>query len=308
MTARLRPIPEGLLDSGTRHLFVFAHQDDDLGYSGLLHRVAPDSSVVWVTNGDGLAPEANMEPEEYASMRTSEAAAALSVLGVEETRLHFLGHSEIAIYDDFKELAQNRGKLDGKDDLRDRVLHRMQSIHRRLSSLMEQADVVWCNAWQGGHPEHDLVHFLTAMAVADARKQGRDVRFMEVPEYEILFFVPLRFAPWFKGTAHVLELSPGELELKQRAFAAYASQKDITEGFRKLISLYGWINAVRLRPFDFQQFASKEYFAPVPLDRDYARSTHRLDLLDYINERHQGCRISFSRSVRPMVQLFRKSR
>jgi len=306
VSLRLRPPPDRLLDPNHRHLFVFAHQDDDLGYSGILHRFRHKADVVWMTNGDGLAPEAGMAPEEYAAMRTREASNALGILGYSPEHLHFLGHSEIEIYDDFKAIAEAGGKTHPDTALRVRVQHRMESIHRRLVERVSKADVVWTSSFQGGHPEHDLIHFLTAMAVRDERRKGRDILFMEMPEYELLIFVPLRFAPWEDGPVHVMELTKEELALKELAFAAYPSQGSIVQLYKKLITAYGRISALRLKPFTFRSFASLEYFRAVPLDRQYDRAPYRLDRMNYILEKHQGCRITFNRSVRPMVRLFLK--
>ncbi len=303
MSITLRPLDNGILESGVKHRFVFAHQDDDLGYSGLLQRIRPDSKVLWVTNGDGLAPMAGIEPLRYASMRNEEASAALGFLGYPRDALHFLGYSEIEMYDDFVEAEKGKGPIDPNSDLGRRLRARLEKILEELVSFTADADVVWVNAWQGGHPEHDLVHYLTARAVNIHRRSGRDVRFMELPQYEMLFFVPLRFAPWHKGVAHVIELDPQELHRKFLAFGAYKSQKEITEAFKKLLTLYGVINALRLRPFTFKQYASKEYFGPVPANRDYSRAPHGTDLLEYINEKHEGTKVSFTGAVGRFIQL-----
>ena len=187
--------PPGLFTTGEKHLFVLAHQDDDLPYCGLLRRALPDAQVTWVTNGDGLAPMADMAPDDYAQIRENESIAALSVLGYHRQQLTFLGHSELFFYPLFIEVE--RAGPDMAGPVADKVRGVFGDIAARIKPQIEAADVVWTMAWQGGHPEHDLTHFITARVVREVeREQTRTIPFFELPAYEILFFVPLRFAPW----------------------------------------------------------------------------------------------------------------
>ena len=62
-----------LVDRARRHLFVLAHPDDDLGYGGLLSRLAGAADVVYLTNGDGPAPELGLDLAACAHTREAEA-------------------------------------------------------------------------------------------------------------------------------------------------------------------------------------------------------------------------------------------
>lgn len=303
MSLNLSPVPEFVFDAATRHVAVFAHQDDETGYLGLMKRIGPKAHAIWVTNGDGLAPFEKAEPLEYASRREAESREAMRLVGYSDPQLEFLGHSEIAIYDDLKALADIPTGSSIPADLRTRLTERAQQIEARIAARIAHADVVWALAYQGGHPEHDLCHYLTARAVQAARRAGRNVAFFELPEYEILFFVPLRFAPWKSGDAHVIELSEEELALKEKAMGVYPTQQKIIQAFGKLISLYGAVSALRLKPFTFKSFSRKEYFAPVPESRDYLKSTHGTPHLDYIREEHEGTRIRFDKTVCRWIRL-----
>jgi len=299
---KLTKQPPGLFTTGLKHLFVLAHQDDDLPYSGLMRRALPDAHVTYVTNGDGLAPMADMDPEEYATIRENESIAALGILGYGRDQLTFLRHSELFFYPLFIEVERAGPYITGP--LADKIRGVFGDIASHIKPQVEAADVVWTMAWQGGHPEHDLTHFITAQVVREVeREQGRTIPFYEFPAYEIIFFVPLRFAPWSKGISHRITLTPEEMAVKESCFDAYASQVMITNAFKKLLRLYGVISALRLKPFGFKDFASVEEFGPVPSDRDYTLSPHRWQLFDYIKEDYEGDRVSFFGSVAPIVRL-----
>lgn len=302
MSLTLRPVPEPLFRPDTRHLAVFAHQDDETGYLGLMKRIAPNARALWVTNGDGLAPFEKVDPEVYAAKRKAESTEAMRIVGFSPDQLDFLGHSEISIYDELKAISLVPAKQPLPDHLKQQLRQRAAQIQERIAERVAQADVVWALAFQGGHPEHDLAHYLTFRAVRDARKSGREIAFFELPEYELMFFVPLRFPPWKKGEGHVIELTDQELDLKEKAMSAYPTQMGIIRSFDKLISVYGALSALRLKPFSFKSFSRLEYFAPTP-NRDYTRSPHGAAALDYIREYHEKARIAFDTTLARWIRL-----
>lgn len=281
----------GLFDPGRRHLFVFAHQDDELPYAGLIRRCRPDVQLIWLTNGDGLAPEAGEQPEAYADKRRLESIAAMDCLGIGQPALTFLEHSEIAIYKLLARMSDSR--VGGVPPTFERIY---ESVEEAV--LAAQPDVVWTLAWQGGHPEHDLAHLCTARALRRlADRTGRALPLYELPAYELTFVVPLRFRPWRRAPHHAIELTPDELRAKHEMMACYPTQAEIIEGFERLIGLYGRLSALRLRPFDFSTYAALEQFAKVPASRDYTRSTHVHPRLDYIGDDYAGCPIRFERTL-----------
>ncbi len=297
------PYPEELFAAGNRHAFIFAHQDDDLPYAGMLARLHERAEVAWMTNGDGLAPHAGMDPQEYARLRYHECVAAMSILGYQLPQLTFMGHSELDIYQLLIDLARVPADRALTLPLRNRIRHLVGSVEEAIRPRIEKADVVWALAWQGGHVEHDLSHYITARVVRQLSIAGGvKIPFYELPAYEIFFLVPLRFAPWHKGEAHRFFLTPEELQLKEAAFAAYESQVEITHAFKHLIRVYGIISALRLKPFGFKKFAGQEHFGPVFPDRDYKVSPHRRPLFDYILEDYKKVRITFANSLGRIVE------
>jgi LmbE family N-acetylglucosaminyl deacetylase len=302
--ARTTSPPATLFSGDRRHLFVFAHQDDDLPYSGLLQRAQRHAQVVWVTNGDGLAPAANMGLEEYAELRNGEAVAALRMLGYERGQLHFLGHSELFFYPLFIDLKNARDDESVPGPIRAGAVATARAIQESLRPLIEEADVVWTLAWQGGHPEHDLTHYFTVRTVREVEAAtGRTIPIYELPAYELTVAVPLRFAPWHRSERHRITLTSREMTRKEAAFSAYRSQVKLTALFKRLIGLYGLISLLRLRPFTFRGFAREEEFALVPVDRDYRKSTHRFEWFDYMFEDYDGSYVSFSKSVVRYINL-----
>jgi LmbE family N-acetylglucosaminyl deacetylase len=295
------PPPPDLFAPGLRHLFVFAHQDDELPNLGIIQRAGPEVEVAWFTNGDGLAPMAPMAPAEYALLRRHESRAAMALVRIGPERLHFFGHSELTNY----ALMARLGRREVPDPADSRAAFDIAaSVRAGLRPLVERADVVWTQAWQGGHPEHDLTHWMTATTVAEvSHEQGRAIPLYELPAYELTILVPLRFGPWKRGVRHRLKLTAEELRLKQIAYGVYKTQLHLIRYFRYLIRLYGALSTLRGRPFGFKGFFSQEEFGPVEAGRDYTRSPHRHEAFDYIGEDYLGERIRFGSSVARFIRL-----
>jgi LmbE family N-acetylglucosaminyl deacetylase len=305
---RLTPFPKDLFVSGRRHLFVFAHQDDDLPIAGILHRCAGSGTAVWVTNGDGLAPMAGVSPEEYAATRRGEAVQALTILGWKPERLHFLEVSELSNYQLFIDLARlpQEGKFSAlavTPSVRRRIRDLTDGVVQRLVALVRDAEVVWTMAWQGGHVEHDLTHFLTVQAVRVVeREQGRTIPIYEYPEYELNYLVTLRYPFWKKGERHRLRITEEEAALKERVFDAYRSQAELTRSFKRLIMVKGMLSVLVGSPFTFEGFIREEEFGPVAAGIDYMKPPHGQDRLEYIGEDYKGVPVRFGCSLRPIIR------
>jgi N-acetylglucosamine malate deacetylase 2 len=281
------------VDPALQHLFVFAHQDDDLGYGGLLTRLARNAEAIYVTNGDGLAPEVGADPKAYAAVREAEGAAALAAAGIPRERVKFLGFSEIEIYDHFVDVTERPGEFP-----------RIAAYFRRIADAVAAEvarvapDVVWTVAYQQGHPEHDVVHVAAALATRALRPQAT---LCHLPQYELTILVPLRFAPWFKGEVRAIQLTPEELAAKYRMRDAYPSQVELFGRFQRVIDTLGSIGRLAGRGFSFEQFASRETYSVVPPDFDYLRSTHPVEALNYMRDAHRGVKVRFDLHIRPIV-------
>lgn len=286
------PADPALFDGSLTHQVVLAHQDDEVGFAGLLQRLPADTPIVWLTNGDGLAPRYHTEPATYAATRRAESVAAVAAVGVDEARLTFLGHSELAIYRQLAALVTEGptpAALAFFRGLYDDVL---------AAARARAPQAIWTLAWQGGHTGHDLIHLLvTAAARALQRETGRPIRLLEVPEYELGSLVALRFRPWRRAPHHVLRLTPDEYARKWRLLNSYPSQVDIIRGFQTLIRLYGVLAAFRLRRVTFPSFLSREQFAEVSADRDLTKSTHLSSRLDYLFDRWYDAPMRFDRTL-----------
>ncbi len=290
--ARITPHPEYLFDPATRHLMVWPHQDDEVMYTGLISRLGPEVDFAWVTNGDGLAPGEGADPVEYAAMRMKETDAVLGALGRPLDRRTNLAYSEIAIYDGFADLTRAPARRDGIMDFFGEIA---EAVYREVARVRPQ--VVWVPAFQNGHPEHDLVHIVTALALRRLRAEGHEVALYQVPEYEYLIFIPFRFHPGYRGAIHALALTPEEVALKRRCLECYPSQIKLFETFERVIGVIG--NSLRpiRRRRTLEDFMARELFGPVDRDMDYARSTHLFEWANYINEKHDGVKIRFDRHV-----------
>lgn len=289
----LRPAPHELFDPKSRVMFVFAHQDDELAYAGLIQRMPPSARFVWLTNGDGLAFETGTPRPVYAATRQAETVAAMRLCGVGPERLRFLGYSEHDIYHRFLDVGRRGASA-----------HDVQAFFRDMAAHVSaevrafRPDVLVVLAWQGGHPEHDLAHVMAVRALAD--RPGVPV--LELPEYELFNTVPLRFPPWKRGPVHEIRLTPAEMEVKRRVADSYPSQGRIVAQFRTLLGVLGALSALRLKPFTADDYLAREEFGPVPRGRDYTRSPHGLDLLDYIREDCDGVPIRYDAMIGAIVR------
>jgi LmbE family N-acetylglucosaminyl deacetylase len=284
-----------------RVLFVYAHHDDEIPTAGLLQRLGQKAHVLWLTNSDGLYFESELSPAQYGQLRKQEGLRSVELAGVEPGRTRCLDFSEVEIYRRFSWLATRKSLA---RELRSFFQPMLDGIVQYL--LEVQPDAVFTQAWQGGHPEHDLVHFLTARAlrVFESRVERRP-DFFHLPAYEYTILVAMRFSPFYRGERIRLKLSPSELETKLRMMDVYRSQQKLFRQFRASLRWFslpaGWISG---GPYSLEQFLSLEEFGPVPANIDYRLSPHWLDRLNYIGDDFEGVPVSFTRCLRPLVDEF----
>ena len=196
-----------------RTLVIVAHPDDEsISCGGLLQRVL-EPCVVFATDG---APEDDYfwrkygSRERYAALREQEAHAALTVVDV--TEIVFLTH-------------------ESGTPIIDQCLYRSLSpAFTALSNIVEKRrpECLLTLAYEGGHPDHDSVSFLSAqlgrvfsvpvweapLYHRDANGGGMYQRFVEENEEVITHNV-----------------SGKELEAKRRMLACYKSQFDALPSF-----------------------------------------------------------------------------
>lgn len=121
-------------------LFVFAHQDDEIAYMGMLAKMARDGSrvhMIWITDGAFSVP---------AEVRRRESLAALEIVGLGGDRAF-----------DFWDYPDGHALLFAGE------------IVGRLTSVMLEIGPprVFTVAYEGGHPDHDLAHFAAVKAAKE---------------------------------------------------------------------------------------------------------------------------------------------
>jgi LmbE family N-acetylglucosaminyl deacetylase len=287
---------EWLLRPEGRPLFIFAHQDDETVLAGIILRILAGARgrFVWWTNGDGLAPAAGMEPSAYAAMRIREAEDAVLALGGSVEEKVDLRSSEIENYRRLTHVAQGGA-------VGDSALEYFRGEALRVEDAVRAADPdrVFLLAYQGGHPEHDLVHVFAARAVSRLRGEtGRPIPIVQCPAYEYTIAVALRFKPWFTGDRRSVELTEQERESKRKLFDCYPSQRELFEKFRRAITAVG---ALRGRP-SAEAYLATEEMGVVDPSLDYTQSTHRLERMNYMFDDFEGIPIRFETMVKPVVR------
>ncbi len=282
-----QPYPDYLFDADTRHLMVFAHQDDEINYTGLIQRFGAETDFIWVTNGDGLAPFENADPKTYAEMRKAETDAVLETVGRPLERRECLDFSEIEIYDNFVELTLNPGN---KPQVIDFMYRIGCELYRRIKALKPQ--VVWTCQYQNGHPEHDLTHILTAYALRQLeREEGHKAALYQVPEYEYTILIPMRFHPLYKDPVHRIELTAEEMRIKRSAFDCYPSQKKLFDKFERVIGGINTLGRPFGKPATTEGFLGREFFGPVSETLDYSRSFHVFEWANYMFDKNKGIKV-----------------
>jgi LmbE family N-acetylglucosaminyl deacetylase len=286
--------PEG------RPLFVFAHQDDETVLAGMIRRIVEDDArghFVWWTNGDGLAPGTGMTPEAYGAMRVAEATRALACLGASAARKTDLWSSEIENYRRLTHVAQGGAVAQAAQ-----AYFHAEALRVEAAVRAADPDRVFVLAWQGGHPEHDLVHIMTARAVRMLRREtGRPIPIVQSPAYEYVIACALRFKPWFRGDARRVTLSVEERAAKRAVFEAYPSQQALFQKFRAVVRVLGALSTLRGRPLTVEDYLGEEQLGVVPPTQDYTRSTHRLQRLNYMLDDFEGIPMRFDTMVAPVA-------
>jgi len=288
------------LESCKRPLLFLAHQDDELGCTGILQRLKDRIRVVFMTNGDGLAPAVDEDPVRYSGMRNEEAVQSLKAAGIAEEQIRFLGFSEIEIYRNMAKLKQAPLRLS-------EVIAFFEPIRRSIAEAVYEVrpDAVFTVAYQGGHPEHDLVHYFAALALRSLEQDVETrIPLYHFPEYELTILLPMRFRPWYPGEKQWVELTEEEADTKFRMTDCYVSQRSLVKSFRRVVGLLTLPQRILAKEDPVDRFFSREQICRVTADFDYRQPPYRLDFLNYMFDDFQGVPISFMDCIRPLVVAF----
>jgi LmbE family N-acetylglucosaminyl deacetylase len=139
-------------ESAGRYAFLFAHPDDEAFIAGtmkmLLDAGAPVFGI-WTTSGDYFGGGAEREAEQ---------TRAMDLLGLEPSRRILLRIPDLGVTARLNESAETVAEV--------------------FAEI--RPDVVFCNAFEGGHPDHDCVNFLAYEA---SRRAGIQPELFEFPLY-----------------------------------------------------------------------------------------------------------------------------
>jgi N-acetylglucosamine malate deacetylase 2 len=211
-SAHSRLFGTGDLNPVTRCSVIVAHPADEVVGAGCLISKLADVTVLHVTDG---APEdmhdakaaGFKERTQYALARRQECLSALAVANVPEDRVV---------------------DLEVVDQCAPRCL---ADLTKQIATFLQQsgADIVVTHPYEGGHPDHDATAFATHAALRLIKKNGfRPPVLFEMalhPSADGKAKVP-EFLPGSEGETTTLLLDERALELKQRMFACFKTQKE----------------------------------------------------------------------------------
>jgi len=197
-----------------RTLFIVAHPDDESISAGGLLQHMTDPAVVFVTDG---APEDQYfwakygSRDNYAAIRENEAREALAAVGVKQ--VEFLGRSgEIKLIDQ-------------------RLYTSLPVAFAALSRIVERMRpaALLTLAYEGGHPDHDAVSFLSAQLGT-----AFSIPVWETPLYHRSSNGSGVYQAFVEEHGEVVEytVADGELQAKMRMLGCYKSQFDALPSFR----------------------------------------------------------------------------
>lgn len=123
-------------------LFVFAHQDDEVGAIPWIARERSHGNrvaCVYLTDGGSRTPS---------SIRDEESLAALCAYG--------LGRGDVAFLSDGQRIPDSA--------LRKNVTRASEMLRQWIAAEMPEVDRIYSLAWEGGHPDHDVAHVVALLA------------------------------------------------------------------------------------------------------------------------------------------------
>ncbi|MBN1554757.1 MAG: PIG-L family deacetylase [Phycisphaerae bacterium] len=179
-----------------RVLCVFAHPDDEFGIMAKMKRMADRGVEVWGawTCGGG-------------KHRDAESTEGMTKIGLKKEHLIF----------------QKCGNFTTADGIREKIQDFVKLLRR------ESFDQIYTDAFEGGHTQHDMTHFIMVQATRLAGFRGQ---FYEFPLYNMNSGAPTMFTlkPATMPTIE-MTLSRAELDFILSLVDCYPSQKKITQAF-----------------------------------------------------------------------------
>ncbi len=139
-------------------LFLFPHQDDEFGVFYLLKKSANEGEIFFCA-----FLTASPKDSKYTNLRNDESGRVLKRIGVPGSSILFLGD-----------------KLSVKDGS---LVDSIENIANWLTQFLiayPQIDDIYVPAWEGGHPDHDVLNFITGIVASSI---GRRINLWQFPLY-----------------------------------------------------------------------------------------------------------------------------
>lgn len=211
-SARAKLFGTGDLNPKMRCSVIVAHPADEVVGAGCLISKLIDVTVLHVTDGAPRdmqdAKAAGFEArDDYARARREECLAALAIANVPHDRVVDL------------EITDQRASSCLAD------------LTRKIATFLQQSapDIVVTHPYEGGHPDHDATAFATHAALRLMKLNGfKPPALFEMglhPSEDFKAKVP-DFLPGTEGETTTLLLDERAIEMKQRMFACFETQRE----------------------------------------------------------------------------------
>ena len=172
----------------------------------LLVQAGAEVHAAWTTSGDKFVKR---------EIRESELQRSMDILGLDESRTHLLRIPDLGTVAMLEEAAET------------------------VTSLVEviRPDIIFANAYEGGHPDHDSAAFAVQIAcemlAGSGRKAPARVEFTSYHAHA----GGMRTGDFLPATSPVTEmrLTPYECDLKRRMFECFRSRRRVLAQGREQI-------------------------------------------------------------------------
>lgn len=200
-----------------RVMIVAAHPDDEVIGAGCLLRYLPRVRIIYATDGSprdlSLASRSGFSTrEKYAAARLDELECALALSGKSVKDSTFLDFTD------------------------QETMYHLPELCDRLAEeiLKYQPDIVITHPYEGGHPDHDSIAFVTSRACGASTRRFEMTSYHE-NEGKLRTGV---FLPNGEPGSIVRELTQQDRERKEEMFACFASQVSVLKNFPVVPELF----------------------------------------------------------------------
>lgn len=261
------PMPAEGAVAGPVAVFLFAHQDDEFGVYECIARSAKAGKVVCAYLTDGGA---GGDPQR----RDAESREVLRRLGVPPENVQFLG--TVA------------GIPDG------RLHEHLDAVAQRVAGVLDaqpESALVHVLAWEGGHPDHDGLHAVTAVLM---HARGRLAQLRQFPVYHAARCP----GPFFRVLSPLVQNGPVERwrigivdRFRQlRHCLRYPSQRKTWMGLFPFVALrLLWRGRQSLQRVQLARIAERPHEGPLYYEkRGFLRYERMREAIDAWRSRGQG--------------------